>query len=106
MSGDYRVYGMSGSGKVIAADWIKATDDVEAVAIARSMHARPVQFAVWQKARRVYCSLESLPESRGVSFMVTHTQRQQLRQRGYSDDAIKAMTPAQAHQLLGLPFAV
>jgi hypothetical protein len=106
MSGDYRVYSMSGSGKVIAADWIKATDDVEAVAIARGMHVRPLQFAVWQKARRVYCSLESASEGRGVSFMVTQSQRKELRQRGYSDEAIRAMTPAQAHQLLGIPFAV
>ena len=37
-----------------------------------------------------------------VSLMITNRQRAQLRELGYTDAAIQEMTPADAHQALGL----
>jgi cytoskeletal protein CcmA (bactofilin family) len=37
-----------------------------------------------------------------VSFFITQTQRAELRERGYSDDDIAQMKPADAHRILGL----
>ena len=37
-----------------------------------------------------------------VSLMITNRQRAELRARGVSDDAVRQMSPAQAHALLGL----
>jgi cytoskeletal protein CcmA (bactofilin family) len=37
-----------------------------------------------------------------VSFFITQAQRAELRQRGYSDDDIAQMKPADAHGILGL----
>jgi hypothetical protein len=37
-----------------------------------------------------------------ASFMITLAQKQQLRQLGYSEAAIRAMTPEDAHRILGL----
>jgi hypothetical protein len=37
-----------------------------------------------------------------ASFMITLAQKQQLRQLGYSEAAISAMTPQDAHRILGL----
>lgn len=39
-------------------------------------------------------------EAGTVAFMITKRQRAQLRDRGFSDDAVAAMTPAEAHQHL------
>jgi cytoskeletal protein CcmA (bactofilin family) len=38
----------------------------------------------------------------GVSFFITQAQRTELRERGYSDDDIAQMKPADAHCILGL----
>jgi hypothetical protein len=37
-----------------------------------------------------------------VSFFITNSQKVQLRERGYSDDDIAKMKPAEAHKILGL----
>jgi cytoskeletal protein CcmA (bactofilin family) len=37
-----------------------------------------------------------------VSFFITQAQRAELRERGYSDDDIAQMKPADAHRILGL----
>jgi len=37
-----------------------------------------------------------------VSFFITNSQKTQLRDRGYSDDEIAKMMPAEAHKILGL----
>jgi hypothetical protein len=37
-----------------------------------------------------------------VSFFITQAQKAQLRERGYSDDQIAQMKPAEAHQILGI----
>jgi hypothetical protein len=42
------------------------------------------------------------PPSSGVSFLITHHQKAELRERGFTDDQIHAMTPEEAHRLLGL----
>lgn len=41
------------------------------------------------------------PPSTGVSFLITHHQRAELRERGFTDDQIRTMTPEEAHRLLG-----
>jgi hypothetical protein len=43
----------------------------------------------------------SSPEAQ-VSFFITQAQKAQLRAKGYSDDQITHMKPAEAHQILGL----
>jgi hypothetical protein len=40
--------------------------------------------------------------SRSVSLLITQQQRQRLRELGFSEDAIREMTPAEAHKHLGL----
>jgi predicted metal-dependent phosphotriesterase family hydrolase len=40
--------------------------------------------------------------STGVSFLITHHQKAELRERGFTDDQIHTMTPEEAHRLLGL----
>ena len=42
----------------------------------------------------------SLPTA--VSLMITRRQKEQLRLLGFSDEAIRDMTPAEAHASLGL----
>ena len=42
------------------------------------------------------------PPPTGVSLLITHHQKAELRERGYSDDQIHDMTPTEAHRLLGL----
>lgn len=42
------------------------------------------------------------PETSSVSLMITNRQRAQLRALGFSDEAIRSMTPAEAHEQLGL----
>ena len=37
-----------------------------------------------------------------VSFFITRAQKAQLRKKGYSDDQIAQMKPAEAHQILGI----
>jgi hypothetical protein len=37
-----------------------------------------------------------------VSLMITNRQRAELRELGFSDEAIREMTPAEAHEKLGL----
>jgi hypothetical protein len=37
-----------------------------------------------------------------VSFFITRAQKAQLRERGYSEDQIAQMKPAEAHRILGL----
>jgi hypothetical protein len=46
----------------------------------------------------------SMPKSpsTGVSFLITHHQKAELRERGFTDDQIHSMTPEEAHRLLGL----
>ena len=41
------------------------------------------------------------PAQQPISLIITQAQRAQLRERGYSDEAIHGMTPAQAHGHLG-----
>jgi hypothetical protein len=38
----------------------------------------------------------------GMSFFITKTQKAELRQRGYSEEEIREMTPEDAHRVLGL----
>jgi hypothetical protein len=42
------------------------------------------------------------PPPTGVSLLITHPQKAELRERGYTDDQIHDMTPTEAHRLLGL----
>jgi hypothetical protein len=42
------------------------------------------------------------PRSTGVSFLITHHQKAELRDRGFTDDQILTMSPQEAHRLLGL----
>ena len=42
------------------------------------------------------------PLSTGVSFLITHHQKAELRDRGFTDDQIYTMTPEEAHRLLGI----
>ena len=37
---------------------------------------------------------------RSVSLMITRQQREQLRQRGWTDDRIRFLTPEEAHRIL------
>jgi hypothetical protein len=37
-----------------------------------------------------------------VSFFITQAQKARLHERGYSDDQIAKMKPAEAHRILGL----
>jgi RecA-family ATPase len=41
------------------------------------------------------------PESAGIPFMITAAMKAELRAKGYSDEAIANMTPAQAHAVCG-----
>lgn len=43
----------------------------------------------------------SAPEAQ-LSFFITNAQKAKLRERGYSDDQIAHMKPAEAHKILGL----
>jgi hypothetical protein len=43
-----------------------------------------------------------LPPAPAVSLMITNRQRAELRALGFSDEAIRRMTPAEAHAQLGL----
>ena len=45
--------------------------------------------------------LSSSPEAQ-VSFFITQAKKVQFRERGYSDDQIAEMKPADAHRILGL----
>ena len=47
----------------------------------------------------VAASLASAP---AVSLMITNQQRAVLRELGFSDEAVRLMTPAEAHAQLGL----
>jgi hypothetical protein len=38
----------------------------------------------------------------GVSFIITQAQKDELRQRGYTDQQIRDMKPEEAHRVLGL----
>ncbi|MFC4174904.1 hypothetical protein ACFOYU_23085 [Microvirga sp. GCM10011540] len=38
----------------------------------------------------------------GVSLIITKEQRAQLRERGFTEEEIRNMTPAQAHRHLGI----
>ena len=38
----------------------------------------------------------------GMSFFITNAQKDELRQRGYSGEQIREMTPEDAHRILGL----
>jgi hypothetical protein len=38
----------------------------------------------------------------GMSFIITKAQKAELRQRGYSEEQIREMTPEDAHRVLGL----
>jgi hypothetical protein len=38
----------------------------------------------------------------GMSFIITRAQKDELRQRGYSEEQIREMTPEDAHRTLGL----
>jgi hypothetical protein len=42
------------------------------------------------------------PPPARVSLLITHHQKAELRERGYTDDQIHDMTPTEAHRLLGL----
>ena len=42
------------------------------------------------------------PPPAGVSLLITHHQKAELRERGYTDYQIHDMTPTEAHRLLGL----
>jgi hypothetical protein len=42
------------------------------------------------------------PPPAGVSLLITHHQKAELRERGFTDDQIHEMTPTEAHRLLGL----
>jgi hypothetical protein len=42
------------------------------------------------------------PPTTAVSFLITHHQKAELRERGFTDDQIHTMTPEEAHRLLGL----
>lgn len=42
------------------------------------------------------------PPPTGVSLLITHHQKAELRERGYTDDQIHNMTSTEAHRLLGL----
>ena len=44
----------------------------------------------------------SVPPTAAVSLMITNQQRARLRELGFSEDAIRQMTPAEAHQQLAL----
>ena len=41
-------------------------------------------------------------EGAQVPFMITRSQKEALRNKGFNDDQISNMTPAQAHRLLGV----
>jgi hypothetical protein len=41
-------------------------------------------------------------QSAQVPFMITAAQKQRLREMGHHDEAIRAMTPEEAHKLLGI----
>ena len=45
---------------------------------------------------------EPTSASPAVSLMITNQQRARLRELGYSDEAIRLMTPAEAHEQLEL----
>ena len=38
----------------------------------------------------------------GISFIITKSQKAELRQRGYTEEQIREMTPEDAHRVLGL----
>ncbi len=42
------------------------------------------------------------PEGVGISLMITKRQKASLHERGFSDEAIREMTPAEAHKHLGV----
>lgn len=44
----------------------------------------------------------AVPPTAAVSLMITNQQRARLRELGFSEDAIRQMTPAEAHQQLEL----
>jgi hypothetical protein len=44
----------------------------------------------------------SAQPSASVSLMITQQQKVALRERGYTDEQIRDMTPADAHRALGL----
>jgi putative DNA primase/helicase len=46
---------------------------------------------------------QSSANSASVPFMITHAQKDQLRERGFSDDQIKKLTPEEAHEILKTP---
>lgn len=51
---NYRVYTLSAAGRILAASWIEASDDVEAVAMAHGLcNPQVPAVEVWCGARRV-----------------------------------------------------
>jgi hypothetical protein len=43
------------------------------------------------------------PSAGGIPFIITHGMKAALRGLGYTDEQIREMTPAEAHQILGPP---
>ena len=41
-------------------------------------------------------------EAAGISFMITKAKKEQLRERGFSSDAIASLTAARAHEILAV----
>jgi hypothetical protein len=53
-------------------------------------------------ARVEYAATPTNDNQAQISFFITKSQKAQLRERGFSDDEIAKMRPAEAHKILGL----
>ena len=54
------------------------------------------------RAQRVFEPSTEGRNGEGVSFFVTQAQKDQLRERGYTDEQIREMKPEDAHRALGI----
>jgi len=55
------------------------------------------------RAQRVFeASTEGRRDGEGVSFFITQAQKDQIRERGYTDEQIREMKPEDAHRALGI----
>lgn len=50
---EYRLYCLNGDGHIDLAEWIEASDDVDAVTKARQMKARSKRCEVWDRKRLI-----------------------------------------------------
>ncbi len=84
----------------------RAVDDVRNLGIEivlRGLKRRAIGQRVTRDALAGVQESLNQPNDAQIPFMITQTQREALRAKGFDDDQIANMTPEKAHQLLRIP---